>query len=161
MPCPEVLWIWSAVVFIQCGIWLELSESWWVQVWSCFFRLNTSLFWLLCFAHCSFLTRLSSCPFIERLQLSTILTIRDWKANQIYHQISSIMHTKSQNLNVSCLILLLSLCYLLRPGDKSRMKMLLEQHQPPTTFEWAIILNPTKVCNILRGFAVCLDLGHK
>ena len=36
-----------------------------------------------------------------------------------YHQISNIKCTKSWNLNVSCLVLQLSLCSLLKPGVKS------------------------------------------
>ena len=41
----------------------------------------------------------------------------------IYHQISNISCTKSQNLNVTCLILQLSLPNPLKPGVKSGMKM--------------------------------------
>ena len=40
-----------------------------------------------------------------------------------YPQISNIRRTKSQNLNVSCPILQLSVQYPLKPGVKSRMKM--------------------------------------
>ena len=40
-----------------------------------------------------------------------------------YNQTSNIRHTKSQNLNVSCLALQLSLCNLLKPGVKLRIKM--------------------------------------
>ena len=40
-----------------------------------------------------------------------------------YHQIFDMSHTKSQNLNVSHLVLQLSLCNLLKPGVKSKMKM--------------------------------------
>ena len=40
-----------------------------------------------------------------------------------YRQVSNIRHTKSQNLNVSCLVLQLSLRNLLKPGVKSRMKV--------------------------------------
>ena len=43
--------------------------------------------------------------------------------NTKYPQTSSIRHTKSQNLNVSHLILQLSLPNPLKPGVKSRMKM--------------------------------------
>ena len=46
-----------------------------------------------------------------------------WKLDSMYCPISNIRHTESQNLNVSHLILQLALCYILRPGDKSRMKM--------------------------------------
>ena len=45
-----------------------------------------------------------------------------------YLKTSNISHTKSQNLNDSCLILQLSLPIPLKPGVKSRMKMYLEQH---------------------------------
>ena len=41
----------------------------------------------------------------------------------IYCQISNISCIKSQNLNVSRLVLQLSLCNILKPGVKSRMKM--------------------------------------
>ena len=40
-----------------------------------------------------------------------------------YRQVSNIRRTESQNLNVSCLVSQLSLCNLLKPGVKSRMKM--------------------------------------
>ena len=40
-----------------------------------------------------------------------------------YRQISNIRRTKSQNLNVSRLVLQLSLRSILKPGVKSRMKM--------------------------------------
>ena len=40
-----------------------------------------------------------------------------------YRPISNISRTKSQNLNVSGLVLQVSLCNLLKPGVKSRMKM--------------------------------------
>ena len=43
--------------------------------------------------------------------------------NLTYCQISNIRCTKLQKLNVSRLILQLSLCYILRPGDKVKMKM--------------------------------------
>ena len=44
-------------------------------------------------------------------------------STQAYSRISNITRTKSQNLNVSRLVLQLSLCNLLKPGVKSRMKM--------------------------------------
>ena len=40
-----------------------------------------------------------------------------------YHKTPSISRTKSQNLNVSCLIMQLSLLNQLKPCVKSRMKM--------------------------------------
>ena len=46
-----------------------------------------------------------------------------------YRQISNIRCTRSQNSNVSGLVLQLSWCNLLKPGVKSRMKMLLEQNR--------------------------------
>ena len=46
----------------------------------------------------------------------------------VYHQTSNIRHTKCQRLNVSCLLLQLSLLNPLKSGVKLRMKMLLEQH---------------------------------
>ena len=46
-----------------------------------------------------------------------------------YHKISNMRCTESQNLNVSRLVLQLSLHNLLKPGVKSRMKMQLEQRR--------------------------------
>ena len=43
--------------------------------------------------------------------------------HSIYHKISNIKYTKSQNLDVSRLVLQLSLLNQLKPGVKSRMKM--------------------------------------
>ena len=48
---------------------------------------------------------------------------------QSYCQISNISCTKSQNSNVSCLVLQLSLLNPLKPGFKWRMKMQLEQRR--------------------------------
>ena len=45
-----------------------------------------------------------------------------------YRLISDIRFTKSQILNVFCLVLQLSLPNSLKPGVKLRMKMQLEQH---------------------------------
>ena len=47
----------------------------------------------------------------------------------MYRQTSNISHTKFQNLNVSRLVLQLSLPNLLKPGVKSRIKMQLEQRR--------------------------------
>ena len=49
------------------------------------------------------------------------LTLMKW--NETYQKISNIGRTKSQNLNVSCLVLQLSLPNPLKPGFKSTMKM--------------------------------------
>ena len=46
-----------------------------------------------------------------------------------YRKTSSISRTKSQNLNVSCILLQLSLLNPLKPGVKLRMKMYLEQRR--------------------------------
>ena len=46
-----------------------------------------------------------------------------------YRQTSNISRTKSQNVNVSCVVLQLSLPSPLKPGAKSRMKMLLEHRR--------------------------------
>ena len=43
--------------------------------------------------------------------------------NEAYRKTSSISRTKSQNLNVSCILLQLSLLNPLKPGVKLRMKM--------------------------------------
>ena len=60
-----------------------------------------------------------------------------------YHQISNIRRTKSQTLNVSCLVLQLSLPKALESGVKSRMKMYIvvgaaPAGDAPTTSEWVI-----------------------
>ena len=49
--------------------------------------------------------------------------MRDNKPVCIYRKTSSISRTKSQNLNVSCILLQLSLLNPLKPGVKLRMKM--------------------------------------
>ena len=56
-----------------------------------------------------------------------LLLCGDYKKLLVYHQTSNISHTKSQHLNVSRLVLQLSLPNLLKPGVTSRMKMYLEQ----------------------------------
>ena len=60
-----------------------------------------------------------------------------------YRQISNISRTKSQNLNVSRIVLQLSLPNPLKPGVKSRMKV--PTGDAPTTSEWSIRLLPTKM----------------
>ena len=69
-----------------------------------------------------------------------------WLTNFDYRQISNISCTKSQTLNVSCLVWQLPLTNPLKPGMKSRMKM----GDAPTTSEWSIILLPTRVRLILE-----------
>ena len=46
-----------------------------------------------------------------------------WHRQDIYRKTPSISHTKAQNLNVSHLVLQLSLPNPLKPGVKLRMKM--------------------------------------
>ena len=55
--------------------------------------------------------------------MGTYDTIYAYIENTTYRQISNIRCTKSQNLNVSHLVLQLSLGIILKPGVKSRMKM--------------------------------------
>ena len=66
-----------------------------------------------------------------------------------YGQTSSMKRTKSQYLNVSRLVLQLSLLNPLKSGVRSRMKMLLEQHRqamlPLTTSWWSTRLFYTKL----------------
>ena len=52
-----------------------------------------------------------------------------------YRKTSSISRTKSQNLNVSCILLQLSS---LNPGVKLRMKMYLEQRRRAINYIWVI-----------------------
>ena len=49
--------------------------------------------------------------------------IKSLRPNHAYRQISNISHTKSQTLNVPCLVLQLSLPNPSKPGIKSRMNM--------------------------------------
>ena len=51
------------------------------------------------------------------------LMCNQYQAKESYRKISNIRHTKSQNLNVSRLVLQLSLPNPMKPGVKSRMKM--------------------------------------
>ena len=51
------------------------------------------------------------------------------RRKQWYRKTSSISRTKSQSLNVSCIIAQLSSLKPLNPGVKLRMKMLLEQRR--------------------------------
>ena len=52
-----------------------------------------------------------------------VFLVNIWTHHPTYRQISNIRHTKSQNLIVSCIVLQLSLCNLLKPGVDSKMKM--------------------------------------
>ena len=73
-----------------------------------------------------------------------------------FRQISNIRRMKSINLNVSRLVLQLSLTNLLKPGVKPILKMLLEQRRSapvgagPNKSEWSTISLPTKVRIILE-----------
>ena len=58
--------------------------------------------------------------FIARVDLADIVAL----CKIGYRKISNIRHTESQNLNDSSLVLQLSLPNLLKPGVKSRMKMM-------------------------------------
>ena len=64
---------------------------------------------------------------VAMVLMKGIVEVRKWYCGKNalirYHPISSISHTKSQNLNVSRLILQLLLLNPLKPGVKSRMKM--------------------------------------
>ena len=51
------------------------------------------------------------------------------KRKSLYRKTSGISHTKSQNLNVSCIVWQLFSIYPLKPGVKLRMKMQLEQRR--------------------------------
>ena len=78
-----------------------------------------------------------------------------------YHQISSIIHTKSKNLNVSHFVQQLSLLNPLRPGVKSLKKedvvRAVETGNAPTTSEWSTSLLPTKVHLILEVWQYYLN----
>ena len=70
-----------------------------------------------------------------------------------YRQTNDIRHTKSQNLNVSHLVLQLSLPNPWKPGVKSDNKDVIEAAptgDASTTSEWSTILLPTKVWHILE-----------
>ena len=64
------------------------------------------------------------CHHCQEVGLSTIWSFYiDHSASKIYHQTFSKRHTKSQNLNVSHLVLQLPLPNPLQPGVRLRMKM--------------------------------------
>ena len=70
-----------------------------------------------------------------------------------YREISNTRWTKSQNLNVSHLILQLSLPSQLKPGVKVKNDDVVEAApagDAPTTFEWTTVILPTKVRMILE-----------
>ena len=83
--------------------------------------------------------------FWPGLQVSDLM-----KTNQIYRPNSNIRYNKSPNLNVSCLILQLSLLNPLKPGIKS------PTGNAPTTSEWWTILLPTRLQLILEVWQYCL-----
>ena len=66
---------------------------------------------------------------------------------QIYRKISNIRRTKSPNLNVSRLVLQLSLPNPMKPGVKSRMKMQLEQRRQAML---QLHLSDRQFCCLLR-----------
>ena len=73
--------------------------------------------------------------------------------NNRYCQISNISHIKSQKLNVSHLVLQLTLCNILKLGAESRMNMWLEQRRKAMLqlhLSDQQILMPTKVRLILE-----------
>ena len=64
-----------------------------------------------------------------------------------YHQFSNTRHHKSQNFNISHLVLQLSLCNILKPGVKSRNEDVVGAMltgDASTTYEWSTILLPTE-----------------
>ena len=65
----------------------------------------------------------SRCACFKKYSLTwlRLMLISLWYEH--YHKTSSISRTKSQNLNVSCILLQLSSLNLLKPGVKLRMKM--------------------------------------
>ena len=90
------------------------------------------------------------CVIIDRNLKDAILILwLIWCLNVIvslanYRKISNIRRTKSPNLNVSRLVLQLSLPIPMKPGVKT------PKGDAPTTSGWSIILLPTKVRLILE-----------
>ena len=78
-------------------------------------------------------------PFVKHIRKTLLYHILVWNSHSAmevfflywiiynYHKISNIRHTKSWNLNISRLGLQWSLCNILKPSVKWRMKMYLEQ----------------------------------
>ena len=88
---------------------------------ACFFKLL--LDFLLC-TYISFMARISSKCWWDRPRWHCLLHFACCRqVNSCYRKTSSISRTKSQNLNVSCLLLQWSLPNSLKPGVKLRMKM--------------------------------------
>ena len=52
-----------------------------------------------------------------------------WIYVLLKHQASNTRRTKSQNLNISCIVLYVTLCNPLKPGVKSGVKMQSEKRQ--------------------------------
>ena len=62
-------------------------------------------------------------PSNWNISLGVVFDLGKFANRSFYRNISNIRHTKSQNLNVSRFFFQLSLCNLVKPGVKSRMKM--------------------------------------
>ena len=82
-------------------------------------------------------------------KISNITTQSSWNETQFgtYHQISNISHTKSQNLNVSCLILQLSFLNPLKQGVNTLRPRKNCRHFPDDIFKW-IFLNENVLISI-------------
>ena len=88
-------------------------------------------------------------------------TLRSGNSSSNYHKTSSISHTKSQNSNVSCILLQLSLLNPLKQGVKLRMEMQLEQRRqamPQLDLSYQQFHCLLR-CDYIRGFTVKLPLS--
>ena len=110
---------WLATVLIQCivtrlALWCVLLGVMHRPILPLFFRIPSPaqgvILWL------------PQCRWINSEEYGPIKYMNHWEL-LIYHQTSNISRIKSQNLNVSRLVLQLSLPNPLKPGVKSRMKM--------------------------------------
>ena len=88
-------------------------------VWSCSWRGRRFLPWALLFS-----TSLAEINVIVSLEITDVMIFFSQNfSDELYRKTSSINHTKSQNLNVSCILLQLSSLSPLKPGVKLRIKM--------------------------------------
>ena len=107
----QIVWyLYNFVLFWLCINLLQVQEDFsWISQW-----LDSKLWYLQCWYTGDINVLLQAIDFMWNFPTEWI----SW-----CHKTSSISHTKSQSLNVSCILLQLSSPNSLKPGVKLRMKM--------------------------------------
>ena len=95
-------------------------------------------------------TRFASNMLGAEVSMEDLLQCKVRPPSSLYHQTSNISRTKSLNLNVSPIILQLSLSNPLRPGENEDVVGAAPTGDDPTSSERTTILLPTKVRLILE-----------